>query len=71
MPKDYVECNEVAGKTIKALKLYQDAVEGCETLIEFTDGTSFSSSVCYQSTMKASLYRGGVGTPEVIHDYDV
>jgi len=33
--RDYVECAEVAGKTIKTLKIYEDDVDGCETLIEF------------------------------------
>ncbi len=58
MTRDYVECPEVAGKTIKALKLYEDDTDGCETLIEFTDGTSFSSFVSYQPTFKANIVRG-------------
>ena len=70
MSRDYVECAEVAGKTIKALKLYEDEVDGCETLIEFTDGTSFSSSVSYQPTVKGTLFECGVGTPKIIRDYE-
>lgn len=69
MPRDYVECAEVAGKTIKALKIYEDEIDGCETLIEFTDGTSFSCSVCNTPNVKAALFKGGVGTPEIIRDY--
>jgi hypothetical protein len=71
VPRDYVECKEVAGKTIKALKIYEDDVDGCETLIEFTDGTSFSSSVSYQSAVKGTLFKGGAGSPQVICDYEV
>jgi len=71
VPKEYVECAEVAGKTIKALKMYEDEVDGCETLIEFTDGTSFSSSVSYQPAVKGTLFKGGAGTPEIIRDYEV
>ena len=70
MTRDYVECPEVAGKTIKALKLYEDDTEGCETLIEFTDGTSFSSSVSYQPTVKGTLFEGGAGMPKIIRDYE-
>lgn len=70
MSRDYVECPEVAGKTIKALKIYEDEVDGCETLIEFTDGTSFSSSVSYLPTVKGTLFEGGVGTPKIIRDYE-
>jgi hypothetical protein len=70
--KDYVECAEVAGKTIKTLKIYKDDVDGCETLIEFTDGTSFSSSVCYKPEVKGTLFKGGgAGTPQVLRDYEL
>ena len=71
MTRDYVECNEVAGKTIKALKVYEDAVDGYEALIEFTDGTSFSYAVCHQPTAKATLFQGGAGTPRIIRDYNI
>lgn len=71
MSRDFVECPEVAGKTIKSLKIYEDNIDGCETLIEFTDGTSFSSSVCYQPTVKGTLFEGGAGTPKIIRDYEV
>ncbi len=70
MTRDYVECPELAGKTIKSLKLYEDDTDSCETLIEFTDGTSFSSSVSYQATFKGTLFEGGVGTPKIIRDYE-
>jgi hypothetical protein len=69
--RDYVECNEVAGKTIKALKVYEDAIDGYEALIEFTDGTSFSYAVCHQPTAKATLFQGGAGIPRIIRDYSV
>jgi hypothetical protein len=71
VPRDYLECAEVVGKTIKALKIYKDDVDGCETLIEFTDGTSFSSSVSHQSAVKGTLFKGGVGTPQIIRDYEL
>jgi hypothetical protein len=71
VPRNYVECTEVAGKTIKTLKIYEDDVDGCETLIEFTDGTSFSSCVSHQATVKGTLFKGGVGTPLVIRDYEL
>jgi hypothetical protein len=71
VPRTYVECPEVAGKTIKALKIYEDDEDGCETLIEFTDGTSFTSSVSYQPEVKGTLFKGGGGAPQVIRDYEV
>lgn len=56
---------------MKSLKLYEDDADGCETLIEFTDGTSFSSSVCHQPTVKGILFEGGSGTPKVIRNYEL
>lgn len=70
MSRDYVECPEVTGKIIKALKIYQDEVDGCETLIEFTDGTSFSSSVTSQPTIKGELFEACAGTPKIIRTYE-
>lgn len=71
MPRDHVECAEVVGKIIKTLNVYEDDVDGCETLIEFTDGTSFSCCVCNEPKAKAVLFKGGIGTPEIIRDYKV
>lgn len=71
MSRDCVECAEVAGKTVRVLKIYEDDVDGCETMIEFTDGTSFSCCVCSEPHVKAVLFKGGIGTPDIIRDYKV
>lgn len=71
MKEDYVECSEVSGKTIQALRIYKSARDGTEIQIELTDGTSFSCSLSYQSSVRASLYEGGVGTPAILREYDV
>jgi hypothetical protein len=68
--QDFVEYGEVVGKTVKALKIYEDTQDGCETLIEFTDGTSFSCSVGHKPTIKAALFKDGVGAPQIIHAYE-
>ena len=69
MPSQNVECPEVVGKTVKSLKLYSTNKSGAEIVIEFTDGTTFSSSYESHSVLKASLIRTGIGTPEVLKDY--
>ena len=71
MKEDYVECPELSGKTIQTLRIYKDTGDGTEVQIDLTDGTSFSTSVSYQPTVKATLFKGGVGTPEIIRDYEV
>jgi hypothetical protein len=69
MPSQNVECPEVVGKTVKSLKLYSTDKSDAEIMIEFTDGTTFSSSYESHSVLKASLIRTGIGTPEVLKDY--
>ena len=69
MPTQNVECPEVVGKTVKSLKLCSTDKNDAEILIEFTDGTAFSSSYESNMVVKASLIRIGVGAPEVLKDY--
>jgi len=71
MEQDYVECPELSGKTIQTLRIYRDTGDGTDVAIELTDGTSFTCSLSHEPTVKASLYKGGVGTPQMIRDYDV
>ncbi len=71
MNGNYVECTELSGKTIQTLRIYQDTGEGSEIQLDLTDGTSFSYSVCHSPIAKASLFKGGAGTPEIIRDYEV
>jgi hypothetical protein len=67
----FVECPELSGKTIRAVRIYKDTGDGPEIQLDLTDGTSFSYAVCHRPESKAILYRGGVGTPEIIRDIDL
>lgn len=69
MPHDYLECPEVVGKTVKSLKLYAADAAATEILIEFEDGTSFSSSQETKAIIKASLIETGLGEPRLIKSY--
>ena len=71
MMADYVECPELSGKTIQTLRIYRNTGDGTEMQIDLTDGTSFSCSLCSRQTVKAALYRGGVGSPETLRDYNL
>jgi hypothetical protein len=70
MKEHYVECPELSGKTIQTLRIYKDTGDGTEMQIDLTDGTSFSCSLSHEPTVKASLFKGGAGTPMIIRDYD-
>jgi hypothetical protein len=71
MAEDYIDCPEMTGKTIQLLRLHRNAGEGPSVQIELTDGTSFTCYVSVRSTVEASLYKGGVGTPETIRAYEL
>jgi hypothetical protein len=71
MQDDYVECPELSGKTIQTVRIYRDARDGTDLQIELTDGTSFSCCLSHQPSVKASLYKGGAGTPETICSYEI
>ncbi len=71
MAEDYIDCPEMTGKTIQLLRLHRNAGEGPSVQIELTDGTSFTCYVSVRSTVDASLYKGGVGTPETIRAYEL
>jgi hypothetical protein len=71
MQEDYVECPELSGKTIQILRIYKDTGDGTNVEIQLTDGTSFSCCLSNQPTVTASLYRGGVGTPETLRSYEI
>jgi hypothetical protein len=69
--ENYVECLELSGKTIRALRIHKDTGDGTDVQIELTDGTTFTCSLSHQPSVRASLYRGGVGTPQTIREYDI
>ncbi len=69
MACDYVECAEVVGKTILALRIYKDTGDGTELQIDFPDGTSFTCCFSPKPVFEASLIRPGVGHPEVLRTY--
>lgn len=71
MNDDFVECPELSGKTIRTARIYKDTGDGPEIQLDLSDGTSFSYSVCHHPESKATLYRGGVGTPEILRDYEL
>jgi hypothetical protein len=70
MVDDCVECSELAGKTIKSLRIYKNNDQGNEVIIDLTDGTSFSCCLETKSTLSATLFRSGIGTPEVLRNYE-
>ena len=68
MENDFVDCPEVAGKTIQLLRIHRDTGDGSRVQIELTDGTSFTCCVTVRSAVEASLYKGGAGAPETLRD---
>ena len=71
MDEDFIECPEVAGKLIEALRIYRDTGDGTELQIDLADGTSFSCCFVTKPAIEASVIRPGVGPPEVLKKYDL
>ena len=71
MSVTFIECPEVIGKTVKSLRLYPESVDGVEAIIEFSDGTNLSWCTVHKSSTKAMLFRSGIGTPEVLNEYEI
>jgi hypothetical protein len=71
MQDNYIECPELAGKTIQMVRIYRDVGDGTSVQIELTDGTNFTCSVSVRPDVEASLYKGGVGTPETLRAYEL
>jgi hypothetical protein len=67
----YFECPEISGKTVRRLRIYRNGNDGVEAQIDLTDGTSFSWAVSLRPTVRANLFRGGVGIPKTIRDYEL
>jgi len=59
------------GQDLLAFRIHRDTGDGTNVEIKFTDGTTFSCSLSSRPEVKATLYKGGVGTPEVLQDYEV
>ncbi len=60
---------EVEGKTIRTMRLTLTSSAETEIQIDFTDGTSFTSSTCPRVEFDAELYIGGSGEPQIIKKY--
>jgi hypothetical protein len=69
MAENIIECTEIVGKVVRCLKLYRADPDAAELQIDFEDGSSFSCILENKPSVKASLIRTGVGTPEVVRDY--
>jgi len=71
MQDKFIECPELEGKTIRAFRIHRDAGDGTNVEIALMDGTTFSCSINVRPEVKASLYKGGVGTPEILQNYEI
>jgi len=65
----FFECPELKGKTIQALRVYENQDQSTEVAIDFTDGTAFSCSLETKRMASAIFFRPSTGTPEVLRRY--
>ena len=62
-------CDELVGKVVESLFLYEDGPYGPEILIGFTDGTLFNSRLRTSSSLEAKLLRKADGDSEILRDF--
>ncbi len=62
-----IECNELVGKVVKRVAVYENGGYGPEANFEFTDGTHFN--FCVKSGVDAKLTVDEGGEPRVIRSY--
>jgi hypothetical protein len=65
----FFECAELSGKTIQALRVYENPDQRNEIVIEFTDGTAFSCCLETKCVASAVFFRPSNGIPEVLRSY--
>lgn len=64
-----IQIPDVEGKTIRSMRLMLSHSSETEVEIDFTDGTSFSSTTRQQLHLSAELYIGGTGEPQVLKTF--
>jgi hypothetical protein len=71
MQDEFIECPEVVGKTITSLRIHKDTGDGTNIQIDLADGTTFTCCLAIRPDVSATLYKGGVGTPEILESYKI
>lgn len=61
---------DVEGKTIRSMRLMLSDSSETEVEIDFTDGTSFSSTTRQRLDLSAELYIGGTGEPQILKKFN-
>jgi dihydrodipicolinate reductase len=64
-----IQISDVEGKTIRSMRLMLSDSSETEVEIDFTDGTSFSSTTRQRLDLSAELFIGGTGEPQVLKTF--
>jgi hypothetical protein len=64
-----IECNDLAGKVVRSVTLFEDGRQGPEISIEFEDGCSFHACLGVKMTLEAKSTRDEGGQPQILKDY--
>jgi hypothetical protein len=65
-----IQIPDVEGKTIRSMRLMVNDSSETEVEIDFTDGTSSSSTTRQRLGLSAEVYIGGIGEPRVLKTYN-
>jgi hypothetical protein len=65
------ECRNLAGRSIRSLRVYETGPEGPEVSIDFEDGTNFSLTLATEHKLDCRLTRDEGGEPTLLDKYEV
>jgi hypothetical protein len=51
-------------------RIHRDTGDGTNVEIQLTDGTSFSCVLNHKPQINTTLYKGGIGTPEILFSHE-
>ncbi len=64
-----IECNDLAGKVIRSITLFETGSAGPEVSINFEDGSNFNVCLGVKMTLEAKWTHDDGGQPQVLKDY--
>lgn len=61
-----IECKEIAGRIVRAVRLHEDGPYGPEVSMDFEDGTNFTATLHARHVLEGKLTRDEGGEPVVL-----
>jgi hypothetical protein len=64
-----IECQDLAGKVVRSITIFEEGSYGPEVSIDFEDGSNFNACLGVKMTLEAKWTRDSGGQPQLLKDY--